>query len=199
MLTPLVIGALLLAAPAPRPVYDFQWRADAQLSRLDGGQIRVTRDAVEGHGRLVLSSLEGDVLAFEWTGEGGNGRGIVGPGGVEEVSFPMPQTIGYPPSPPHRLGGVFRFEGPREQPTRFEVTYGEAFVCRTEPSACDEITTWERRFAGQGTRLTRETRAGSGARMAGLALQALIGLSGGVAWRCVRRTTPRAPSDARRA
>ena len=147
-----------LAASEPDLVYDFEWRVTASVSRLERGEVRTVQAERTGAGELVFRNERDGVLAFEWQGRGGTGSAVIGPGGPEHVTFPLPDEVGLPPLPPYRGAGEFTFEGPRERPTAFTITWVEAFYCRTAPRACDDITAWERAFAGIARRVKRETR-----------------------------------------
>jgi hypothetical protein len=156
-----VVFGLALLAPASdgAVVYDFEWRVTASLSRLEGLETRKVSDELQGRGRLVLRRERDQVLLLEWSGNGGTGSGMVGPNGPEHLTFPLPPRVGLPPAPPHRGGGTFEFDGERERPTAFAITWMEAFYCRTAPKACGNITAWERSFAGIARRGSRDARA----------------------------------------
>ena len=146
----------IVAATEPDLVYDFEWRVTASVSRMERGEVRTVQADRRGTARLALRHQRDGTLAFEWRGPGGAGAGLVGPGGPENVTFPLPDDIGLPPGPSYRGTGQFTFEGAREQPTEFTITWVEAFYCRSAPHACDDITAWERAFSGTARRVKRE-------------------------------------------
>ncbi|MBI2202581.1 MAG: hypothetical protein HYU41_01830 [Candidatus Rokubacteria bacterium] len=149
--------AVLTPASAADLVYDFEWEVAATVSRLDGGEVKTTDGRLTGTGRLVLRDEGERILSFEWHGDEATGSGLIGPYGPEHVTFPTPSDIGFPPAPPYRGGGRYTFEGERERPTGFTITWVEAFYCRTAPAACDDITAWERSFAGRARRVHSRT------------------------------------------
>ena len=132
------------------PLYDFSWRSTATVSRVERGEIVTQRGERSGSGKLTLTAAN-DGFTFEFSGRGGEGRGSIAAGSVEGMTFPTPEEAGIPPAPPHPSGGWIKAEGDPASPTRFEISYAEAFVCRTVPRACDNIVTWERTFSGKAT------------------------------------------------
>jgi hypothetical protein len=159
MMRPIAVAAVVasvFAASEPDLVYDFEWRVTASVSRVERGEVHTVQAERKGTARLGLRHERDGVLAFDWSGPEGTGSGVVGPGGPEHVTFPLPAEVGLPPLPPYRGVGQFTFEGAREHPTAFTVTWVEAFRCRTAPRACDDITAWERAFAGIARRVKRE-------------------------------------------
>jgi hypothetical protein len=92
------------------------------------------------------------VLRLEFTGADGSGRGLIGPAGPTSFTFPSPLAIAGPPALPHLSGGAFEFDGDRERPEAFTVSYVEGFICRSTPPVCDAVAMWARRFEGCGRR-----------------------------------------------
>ena len=120
-------AAAATAAPAPGLFYDLEWRVAASVSRVEQGGLRTSRGEMAGSAELVLRAGRDGVLLFEWRGTEGAGSGLIGPGGPEHVSFPVPPEVGFPPAPPYRGGGRYTWQGEREQPTAFTITWIEAF------------------------------------------------------------------------
>jgi hypothetical protein len=77
---------------------------------------------------------------------------VIGPAGPTGFTFPSPLPIKGPPPLPHLSGGAFEFEGDRDVPESFTVSYVEGFICRSTPRLCDGIAMWERRFEGRARR-----------------------------------------------
>jgi hypothetical protein len=164
----LALAFVLAALPstAATATYNFVWRSTATVSRVEHGDTVTRRGEMNGTGTLVLSQGDGGLLIFEFDGPGGSGRGTVGLGAVEAMTFPTPPEAGIPPSPPHPAGGRFAFEGDPASPTRFALTYVEAFICRAESQACENVMMWERTFQGTATLARVKTRhEGIGARL----------------------------------
>lgn len=161
MLRWVVLSLALLAPPSGSLlVYDLDWEVHATVSRIDRQfHVETKSGSMSGTARLVLRP-EGDrILSFEWHGPEGDGSGLIGPDGPEHVSFPLPPEVGFPPAPPFRGTGEYRYDGDRDRPSRFTIGWLEAFYCRTDPDACDRVTHWERSFAGSARRLHRDARA----------------------------------------
>lgn len=150
-------AAVSAAAPPSGVLYELEWRVAASVSRVEDGGLRTTRGEMSGTAELVLRTEAHGVLVFDWKGSEGTGNGMIGPGGPEHVSFPVPPEVGFPPAPPDGGGGHFTWEGERQQPAQFKVTWIEAFYCRTAPAACDNIARWERGFVGVAKRIRRQT------------------------------------------
>jgi len=151
--------AVLTPASAADLVYDFEWQVAASVSRLEGREVKTTEGRLAGTARLVLRDEGERILSFEWQGEDATGSALIGPYGPEHVTFPIPSDIGFPPAPPYRGAGRYTFQGERERPDAFSITWVEAFYCRTAPAACDNVTAWERSFAGRARRVTSSTWA----------------------------------------
>ena len=147
--------SIATTASAADLVYELEWRVVASVSRLEGGELRTVHGELNGTAELVLRVERDGVLLLEWGGPGGTGSAMVGPGGPEHVTFPLPVEVGLPPAPPYRGGGRYTFQGEREQPTSFKLTWTEAFYCRTAPAACENVIRWERLFAGIARRVRR--------------------------------------------
>jgi hypothetical protein len=149
MLRWLVVSlSLLTQASTGALVYDFEWRVLASVSRLEGEKTKTIRGEMQGRGRLTLRVEGEQLLAFDWQARNGKGNGLIGPNGPEHVSFPLPPEVGFPPAPPYRGVGTFDFDGERNSPAAFSISWIEAFYCRTALKACDNIVAWERSFEG---------------------------------------------------
>lgn len=147
--------SIATAASAADLVYELEWRVVASVSRLEGGTLQTVRGELTGVAELVLQPERDGVLMLEWRGPEGTGSAMIGPNGPEHVTFPLPPDVGLPPAPPYRGGGRYMVQGEREAPAEFTLTWVEAFYCRTAPAACDNITAWERGFAGHARRVRR--------------------------------------------
>lgn len=143
-------SSLPSAAPRSAAVYKFTWQASASVAEIENGKTVTHRGEILGEGALLLSKAESGML-FEFDGRGGSGRGTIALGTIEWMGFPTPPDIKIPPAPPHPAGGLYTFKGNPDTPSSFEVRYAEAFICRTDPKACDNIVTWERVFKGTAT------------------------------------------------
>ena len=172
-----LVVSIATAASAADLVYELEWRVVASVSRVERGALRTVHGELTGVAELVLLPEQHGVLMLEWRGPEGNGSAMIGPGGPEHVTFPVPAEVGFPPAPPFRGGGTYTFQGDRDEPDAFRLTWVEGFHCRTAPAACDNITAWERGFAGTARRVRRnvEVRGGPAA-----ALRALGGMGGNV-------------------
>ena len=143
-------GSAFPSASPSSPVYKFTWQATATVAEIENGKTVTRRGEIQGDGALLLSKAEGGML-FEFDGRGGSGRGSIALGSVEWMGFPTPPEITIPPAPPHPAGGLYTFKGNPDAPTSFEIRFAEAFICRTDPKACDNVVTWERVFKGVAT------------------------------------------------
>jgi hypothetical protein len=151
--------SIATTAAAADLVYELEWRVVASVSRLERGTLRTVHGELTGVAQLVLHREEHGVLMLEWHGPEGSGSAMIGPGGPEHVTFPVPAEVGLPPAPPYRGGGTYRFRGARGEPEAFQLAWAEAFHCRTSPAACDNITAWERGFVGTARRVQRSVDA----------------------------------------
>lgn len=152
--------AAATAAEAAGPEYDLTWTTFAREARWRNGEAQPVA-AGERSGRAVarLTRVQPGVLRLDWSGEGGDGSGLIGPAGPTRFTFPSPLVIAGPPPLPHLSGGSFEFSGDPERPESFEVSYVEGFICRSTPAVCSGVQMWERRFDGRATRV--EERHGS--------------------------------------
>ena len=151
--------SIATAASAADLVYELEWRVVASVSRMERGALRTVHGELTGVAQLVLLPEQHGVLMLEWRGPEGNGSAMIGPGGPEHVTFPVPAEVGFPPAPPFRGGGTYTFQGDRDEPDAFRLTWVEGFHCRTAPAACDNITAWERGFAGTARRVRRSVES----------------------------------------
>jgi hypothetical protein len=150
----LAAALTLLAKPAAGPPeYDLTWTAFARQAAWEEREARpVAAGERSGHAVARLRRVGPDVLRLEWKGPDGDGRGLIGPGGLIRFTFPSPLPIAGPPAMPHLSGGVFEFDGDPERPATFRISYVEGFICRSTPTVCDGVAMWERRFEGRGWR-----------------------------------------------
>ena len=153
---PLAAALILLAIPVPAvgpPEYDLVWTVFARQAAWEGQDPRPVA-AGERSGQAVarLIRVTPRVMRLEWNGPEGSGRGFIGRAGATSFTFPSPLPIAGPPPLPHLSGGTFEFEGDREHPESFTVSYVEGFICRSTPRVCDGVAMWERRFEGRARR-----------------------------------------------
>ena len=152
-----LMAVALTLGPAPPASsatdYDLVWTAFAREARWQGGESQaVAAGERSGRARARLVPSRAGSLRLEWQGEGGDGHGLIGPGGPVSLTFPSPLVITGPPALPHLSGGTYQFSGERDRPESFTLSYVEGFICRTEPRVCEGVTMWERRFEGRATR-----------------------------------------------
>jgi hypothetical protein len=150
----LAAALTLLARPAAgRREYDLGWTAFARQATWEGPDLRpVAAGERSGHAVARLVRVGPSVMRLEWKGPDGSGRGVIGPAGPTGFTFPSPLPIKGPPPLPHLSGGAFEFEGDRDVPESFTVSYVEGFICRSTPRLCDGVAMWERRFEGRARR-----------------------------------------------
>jgi hypothetical protein len=150
----LAAALTLLAKPtvAP-PEYDMAWTAFARAATWQDHEAQpVAAGERTGQAVATLVQVGPSVLRLQWQGPDGSGHGLIGPAGPTSFVFPSPLPIAGPPPIPHLSGGTFEFDGARERPEAFKVSYVEGFICRSTPAVCDGVAMWERRFEGRGRR-----------------------------------------------
>ena len=151
----LAAALTFLAKPAVAPPeYNLTWTVFARQAGWEEDRNPRPVAAGERSGQAVarLVRVGPTVFRLEFTGADGSGRGFIGPAGPTSFVFPSPLPIAGPPALPHLSGGAFEFDGDRERPEAFTVSYVEGFICRSTPAVCDGVAMWERRFEGRGRR-----------------------------------------------
>lgn len=149
----LLAAALTLLAKTAvgPPQYDMTWTAFARAATWQDHEARpVAAGERTGQAVATLVRVSPSVLRLEWRGPDGSGHGLIGPAGPTSFTFPSPLSITGPPPMPHLSGGTFEFDGDRERPRSFTVSYVEGFICRSTPAVCHGVAMWERRFEGRG-------------------------------------------------
>ena len=157
-----LLAAFLLVLLGPAAafaelVYAFEWTSYSRVSRHVDDEAVTDEGEITDTARLTMRRNARGEWQFSFHGPRGLGAGTVTPRGPEALTFPTTLTVGRPPAPAHLRGGWFTFTGATQCPATFQLEYAEGFLCRTMPSACDNVLRWERRLAGSAT-LTRGDR-----------------------------------------